>query len=95
MSPEFLKFKNLQPLLTPTYLCNPTILSRVAEPIRKWLFPTSLTDVFADKFGFQLSVALNALQNVTPCYHSAKEYGYVRCLMIDFSCAFDVHRPAL
>ena len=72
------------------------LLSRVAERIlvRKWLLPAIPTDrpMLADQFGFRPSsrtqcALTNMLHHVTTMLENCD---YVRCLMIDFSRAFDV-----
>ena len=70
------------------------LLSRVAERflVRKWLLPAILTDMLADQFGFRPSSSTqcalsNMLHHVTTMLENCD---YVRCLMIEFSRAFDV-----
>jgi len=72
------------------------LLSRVAERIlvRKWLLPAITTDMLADQFGFRPSgstqcALTNMLHHVTTMLENC-DYVIVRCLMIDFSRAFDV-----
>jgi len=68
--------------------------SRVAERIlvRKWLLPAIPTDMLADQFGFRPSgstqcALTNMIHHVTTMLENCD---FVRCLMIDFSRAFDV-----
>ena len=69
------------------------ILSRVAEKIvvRKWLHPSISSSVIADQFAFKPTGSTDAarasmMHNVT---YLLKTNNYVRCLMVDFSKAFD------
>jgi hypothetical protein len=76
------------------------LLSRLAEKlfVRRWLIPAITHDLMDDQFGFRptgsTTCALtNLIHHVTTMLEECK---YVRCLMIDFSRAFDtVDHPIL
>ena len=75
----------LQPFLTLG-------LSLLRIHVRKWLLPAITTDMLVDQFGFRPSgstqcTLVNMLHHVTTMLEKCD---YVRCLMIDFSRAFDV-----
>lgn len=80
-------FADLRPIsVTP-------ILSRIAEKfiVRRWLRPAVPSNVLDDQFGFKLTGSTTCA--MTYFYHHIAKLlennDYVRCLLIDFSKAFD------
>jgi len=72
------------------------ILSRLAEKlvVRRWLFPASDPTTVSDQFAFRPTGSTTCaltffMHHVT---RLLEENSYVRCLMTDFSIAFDVVR---
>jgi len=70
------------------------ILSRLTEKlvVRNWLFPAIDSTVIADQFAFKPTDSTTCaltffMHHVT---RLLEDYSYVRCLLIDFSKAFDV-----
>ena len=75
------------------------ILSRIAEKfiVRKWLRPNIPRELLDDQFGFRVSGSTTCA--MTYFFHHITRFlennDYVRCLMIDFSKAFDTINHAV
>ena len=87
-------------LLSPKYL-DPClflslgpILSCLAEKlvVRNWLFPAIDSTVIADQFAFKPTGSTTCALIFFMCHVTRllEDISYVRCLLIDFSKAFDV-----